>query len=126
MITFSEKNQRQKIFARTSLSRIIRARFCGRHTNLFVIQCCVPTNNADDDDDGDDDDDDGGSGGGGFGGDDDDDYDVKNHFYNTLQAELWNIPKQDRLLVTGDMNAKVCTGSNNCEKRIEICYEVVG
>ena len=50
--------------------------------------------------------------------DDDDDDDVKNHFYNTLQAELWKIPGQDPLLVTGDMNAKVGTGSNNYEKRI--------
>lgn len=66
-------------------SRILRARFCGRHTNLSVIQCYVPTNDADDEE--------------------------KEHFYNTLQAEVARIPKQDLLLVMGDMNAKI--GSEN-------------
>ena len=70
----------------------MRARICVRYTNLSVIQCYVPTNDADDD--------------------------VKEHLYNTLQAEMAKIPKQDLLLVTGDMNAKVLTKNNNYEREI--------
>ncbi|KAK2705345.1 hypothetical protein QYM36_017400 [Artemia franciscana] len=51
------------------------------HTKLFVILCYAPTNEADDD--------------------------VKDSFYETLQAVTKDIPKHDVLCVAGDLNAKV-------------------
>ncbi|KAK2705055.1 hypothetical protein QYM36_017182 [Artemia franciscana] len=60
--------------------RILFARFATTQTKLSVIVCYAPTNGADDD--------------------------VKDSFYETLQAVTKDIPKHDVLCVVGDLNAK--------------------
>ncbi|KAK2716470.1 hypothetical protein QYM36_006823 [Artemia franciscana] len=61
--------------------RILFARLATTHTKLSVIVCYAPTNEADDD--------------------------VKDSFYETLQAVTKDIPKHDVLCVVGDLNAKI-------------------
>ncbi|KAK2721540.1 hypothetical protein QYM36_003736 [Artemia franciscana] len=58
------------------------------HTKLSVIVCYAPTNEADDD--------------------------VKDSFYETLQAVTKDIPKHDVLCVVGDLNAKVGADRKYC------------
>ncbi|KAK2724175.1 hypothetical protein QYM36_000884 [Artemia franciscana] len=60
---------------------ILFAQLVTSHTKLSVILCYAPTNEADDD--------------------------VKDSFYETLQAVTKDIPKHDVLCVVGDLNAKV-------------------
>ncbi|KAK2721821.1 hypothetical protein QYM36_003961 [Artemia franciscana] len=73
--------------------RILFSRFATTHTNLSVIVCYTPTNEADDD--------------------------VKDSFYETLQAVTKDIPKLDVLCVVGDLNAKI-------EADRKYCPEVLG
>ncbi|XP_065576323.1 craniofacial development protein 2-like [Artemia franciscana] len=68
--------------------RILFARFATTHTKLSVIVCYAPTNEADDD--------------------------VKDSFYETLQAVTKDIPKHDVLCVVGDLNAKVGVDRKYC------------
>ncbi|KAK2716511.1 hypothetical protein QYM36_006863 [Artemia franciscana] len=68
--------------------RILVARFATKHTMLSVIVCYAPANEADDD--------------------------VKDSFYETLQAVTKDIPKHDVLCVVGDLNAKVGADRKYC------------
>ncbi|KAK2726760.1 hypothetical protein QYM36_007561 [Artemia franciscana] len=72
---------------------ILFARLPTTHTKLPVIVCYAPTNEADDD--------------------------VKNSFYETLQAVTKDVPKHDVLCVSGDLNGKV--GADH-----KYCLEVLG
>ena len=68
--------------------RLIRARFNSKYCKLTSIQCYAPTNDSEDD--------------------------VKEDWYEQLQAEVDKVPQHDMLLVMGDMNAKV--GSDNTDR----------
>ncbi|KAK2715242.1 hypothetical protein QYM36_010030 [Artemia franciscana] len=68
--------------------KILFARFATTHTKLSFIVCYAPTNEADDD--------------------------VKDSFYETLQAVTKDIPKHDVLCVVGDLNAKVGADRKYC------------
>ncbi|KAK2705018.1 hypothetical protein QYM36_017163 [Artemia franciscana] len=68
--------------------RNLFAQFATTHTKLSVIVCYAPTNEADDD--------------------------VKDSFYETLQAVTKDIPKHDVLCVVGDLNAKVGADRKYC------------
>ena len=61
--------------------RIIRARFHSRYVKLTLIHVYAPTNDTDEE--------------------------VKDHFYEKLQAIVEKTPKHDLLVITGDLNAKV-------------------
>ena len=61
--------------------RIIRARFHSRYVKLTLIHVCAPTNDTDEE--------------------------VKDHFYEKLQAIVEKTPRHDLLVVTGDLKAKV-------------------
>ncbi|KAK2723402.1 hypothetical protein QYM36_001913 [Artemia franciscana] len=73
--------------------KILFARFATAHTKLSVIVCYIPTNVADDD--------------------------VKDSFYETLQAVTKDIPKHDVLCVVGDLNAKVGADRKYCPEVLE-------
>ena len=62
-------------------SRLLKARFKGRHNNLTVIQCYAPTNESGDK--------------------------IKDAFYDQLQSEIISSSNHDILIVMGDLNAKV-------------------
>ncbi|KAK2718742.1 hypothetical protein QYM36_005917 [Artemia franciscana] len=68
--------------------RILFARLATTYTKFSVIVCYAPTNEADDD--------------------------VKDSFYETLQAVTKDIPKHDVLCVVGDLNAKVGADRKYC------------
>ncbi|KAK2716558.1 craniofacial development protein 2-like [Artemia franciscana] len=68
--------------------RILFARFATTHTKVSVIVCYAPTNEADDD--------------------------VKDSFFETLQAVTKDIPKHDVLCAAGDLNAKVRANRKYC------------
>ena len=94
-------------------NRIIRARFNSNQIKISVIQVYGPTNVADDD--------------------------IKDEFFETLQAQINDVPKHDMLIVTGDFNAVVgqendgienimgihgCgTRSDNGQRLIDLCQE---
>ena len=94
-------------------SRIIKARLRGRHNNMSIIQCYAPTNDGDEDD--------------------------QNLFYEQLQVELEEIPRQEVIIVMGDINPKVgddnlvvertigrhgCgTINNNGERLVDFCAD---
>ena len=61
--------------------RIIRARFHSRYVKLTLIHVYAPTNDTDEE--------------------------VKDHFYEKLQATVEKTPKHNLLVITGDLNAKV-------------------
>ena len=65
--------------------RLIRARFDSSYCKTTLIQCYAPTNDADEE--------------------------VKDSYYDALQALISRTPQHDVLLITGDQNAKV--GSDN-------------
>ncbi|KAL9965923.1 hypothetical protein ACROYT_G029790 [Oculina patagonica] len=60
-------------------SRLIRARLRGRHTNITFIQCYAATNDSDEEE--------------------------KDAFYDILQAEVAETPRQDVIIIAGDLNA---------------------
>ncbi|KAK2715872.1 hypothetical protein QYM36_010439 [Artemia franciscana] len=68
--------------------RILFARLAATHTKVSVIVCYAPTNEADDD--------------------------VKDSFYETLEAVTKDIPKHDALCFVGDLNAKVEADRKYC------------
>ena len=61
-------------------SRLLKARFKGRHNNLTVIQCYAPTNESEDK--------------------------IKDAFYDQLESEIISSSNHDILIVMGDLNAK--------------------
>ena len=67
--------------------RLIRARFNSDHCKLSIIQCYAPTNDTDDE--------------------------IKENFFEQLQATISKIPQHDMLLVMGDLNVKI--GSDNTD-----------
>ena len=92
-------------------SRLLKARFKGRHNNLTVIQCYAPINESEDK--------------------------IKDAFYDQLQPEIISSSNHDILIVMDDLNAKVGnenTGlervmgkhgcgcmNNNGERLVDIC-----
>ena len=60
--------------------RLITARFDSNFCKLTLIQCYAPTNDADEE--------------------------IKNEFYDQLQAVFDGVPQHDMVLITGDLNAK--------------------
>ena len=68
--------------------RLIKARFNSRYCKLTIIQCHAPTNDSEDD--------------------------MKEEWYDQLQAAVSKVPQHDVLLIMGDMNAK--TGSDNIDR----------
>ena len=69
--------------------RIITARFFSNFVNMSVIQVYVPTSEAT--------------------------YEVKDSFYEQLQATLDEAPKHELVVVIGDLNAKVDDSNEGCE-----------
>ena len=67
---------------------LIKARFNSKYCKLTIIQCYAPTNDSEDE--------------------------VKEDWYEQLQAEVAKVPQHDMLLVMGDMNAKI--GSDNTDR----------
>ena len=72
--------------------RIIKARFNSKSCKLTIIQCYAPTNDCGDE--------------------------VKEDWYEQLQAEVATVPQHDMLLVMGDMNVMV--GSGNTDREWEM------
>ena len=70
--------------------RIIRARFHSRYVKLTMIHVYAPTNDTDEE--------------------------VKDHFYEKLQAVVEKTPKHDLLVITGDLNAKVGSDAEGYER----------
>ena len=68
--------------------RLIKARFNSKYCKLTIIQCYAPTNDSEDD--------------------------MKEEWYDQLQAAVSKVPQHDVLLIMGDMNAK--TGSDNTDR----------
>ena len=68
--------------------RLIKARFNSKYCKLTIIQCYAPANDSEDD--------------------------MKEEWYDQLQAAVSKVPQHDVLLIMGDMNAK--TGSDNTDK----------
>ena len=66
---------------KTINSRLLKARFKGRHNNLTVIQCYAPTNESEDK--------------------------IKDAFYDQLESEIISSSNHNILIVMGDLNAKV-------------------
>ena len=66
--------------------RVIRARFNSKHCKFTIIQCYALTNEADQED--------------------------KDDWYIALQQAVSKVPQHYRLLIIGDMNAKV--GKHGC------------
>ena len=66
-------------------SRILSVRLSGRPWNLTLIQVYAPTNQADEQE--------------------------KENFYTCLQQVYQRVPKQDIVLLSGDFNAKISTGT---------------
>ena len=77
--------------------RIIKARFKSKYCKLTIIQCHAPTNDSEDE--------------------------VKEDWYEQLQAEVTKVPQHDMLLVMGDMNAKV--RSDNTDRERSMSFKVV-
>ncbi|XP_073671663.1 uncharacterized protein [Paramisgurnus dabryanus] len=73
-------------------SRLMRGRIKGKHVNLTIIQCYSPTNDSDDE--------------------------VKDLFYEQLEAEIKATPRHDMMIIMGDLNAKVGNDNSNCERAI--------
>ena len=68
--------------------RLIKARFNSKYCKLTIIQCYAPTNDSE--------------------------YDMKEEWYDQLQAAVSKVPQHDVLLIMGDMNAK--TGSDSTDR----------
>ena len=68
--------------------RLIKGRFNSEYCKLTIIQCYAPNNDSEDE--------------------------VKEDWYEQLQAEVDKVPEHDMLLVMGDMNAKI--GSDNTDR----------
>ena len=68
--------------------RLIKARFNSKYCKLTIIQCYAPTNDSE--------------------------HDMKEEWYDQLQAAVSKVPQHDGLLIMGDMNAK--TGSDNIDR----------
>ena len=68
--------------------RLIKARFKSKYCKLTIIQCYAPTNDSEDD--------------------------MKEEWYDQLQAAMSKVPQHDVLLIMGDMNAK--TGSDYTDR----------
>ena len=68
--------------------RLIKARFNSKYCKFTIIQCYAPTNDSEDD--------------------------MKEEWYDQLQAAVSKVPQHDVLLIMGDMNAK--TGSDNTDR----------
>ena len=68
-------------------SRLLKARFYSKYTNLTVIVCYAPTEEADEE--------------------------MKNSFYEQLQAAVEEVPAHDMILTIGDFNARTgCVNTN--------------
>ena len=67
--------------------RILRARFDSKYCKLTIFQCYAPINDSD--------------------------TDVKDNWYEQLQAAVSEVPQHDMLLLIGDLNAKV--GADNSD-----------
>ncbi|XP_072906368.1 uncharacterized protein [Hemitrygon akajei] len=78
--------------------RIITARFKSRFQKVSIILCYTPTNNTEEEE--------------------------KDLFYTQLQAVVGKVPKQDMLIVMGDLNAKV--GSDNTGREREMGQNSLG
>ena len=68
-------------------SRLMRVRIKGNQVNLTIIQCYSPTNDSDDE--------------------------VKDLFYEQLEAEIKSTPRHDLMIIMGDLNAKVGNDNSN-------------
>ena len=68
--------------------RLIKARFNSKYCKLTIIQCYAPTNDSDND--------------------------MKEEWYDQLQAAVSKVPQHDVALIMGDMHAK--TGSDNTDR----------
>ena len=78
--------------------RLIKARFNSKYYKLTIIQCYAPTDDSEDD--------------------------MKEEWYDQLQASVSKVPQHDILLIIGDMNAK--TGSDNIDREQAMWREVCG
>ena len=76
---------------------IIKARFNSKYCKLTIIQCYAPTNDCGDE--------------------------VKEDWYEQLQAEIATVTQHDMLLVMGDINAKI--GSDNTDRESQCVVKVV-
>ena len=70
--------------------RIIKARFDSRFVKLTLLRVYVPTNDAEEE--------------------------VKDEFFEKLQTMVEETPRHDMLVITGDMNAKVGSDVEGCER----------
>ena len=68
--------------------RLIKTRFNSKYCKLTIIQCYAPTNDSEDD--------------------------MKEEWYDQLQAAVSKVPQHNVLLIMGDMNVK--TGSDNTDR----------
>ena len=67
-----------------------KQRFNSKHSKLTILQCYSPTNEAEDD--------------------------IKDHWYEELQAAVRKVPVHDVLLVMGDMKARVGSDNTNFKR----------